>query len=41
MSALLERIPDISVVPDQQLTYRPAMTVLPLESLQVEWDPPA
>jgi cytochrome P450 len=39
MNMLLERIPEIRVVPDQQLTYRPAMTVLPLESLQVEWDP--
>jgi cytochrome P450 len=38
MNALLERIPDIRIAPDQQLTYRPAMTVLPLESLQVEWD---
>jgi cytochrome P450 len=41
MTALLQRIPDIRVVPNQELTYRPAMTVLPLESLLVEWDPPA
>lgn len=41
MERLLSRIPDIRVVPGQQLTYSPAMTVLPLHSLQVEWDPPS
>jgi cytochrome P450 len=40
MNALLARMPDIRVVPDQKLTYKPAMTVLPLESLLVEWDLP-
>jgi hypothetical protein len=41
MERLLTRIPDIRVVPGQELTYSPAMTVLPLHSLLVEWDPPA
>jgi hypothetical protein len=41
MATLLERIPDIQVVAGQDLVYRPAMTVLPLESLLVEWDAPA
>ncbi|MFT3864296.1 MAG: cytochrome P450 [Solirubrobacterales bacterium] len=40
MERLLTRIPDIRVVPGRQLTYSPAMTVLPLHSLRVEWDPP-
>jgi cytochrome P450 len=38
MERLLTRIPDIRVVPDQDLTYAPTMTVLPLHSLRVEWD---
>jgi cytochrome P450 len=39
MQSLLERIPDVHAVPGQTLTYRPAMTVLQLDSLLVEWDP--
>jgi cytochrome P450 len=38
MERLLTRIPDVRVVPGQELTYSPAMTVLPLHSLRVEWD---
>jgi cytochrome P450 len=40
MERLLTRIPDIRVVPGQDFTYSPAMTVLPLHSLEVEWDRP-
>jgi cytochrome P450 len=40
MQTLLERIPDIHVLPGQALTYQPALTVLPLHSLRVEWDAP-
>lgn len=38
MGELFARIPDIRIVPGQQLSYQPALTVLPLHSLRVEWD---
>jgi cytochrome P450 len=37
LNVLFERIPDIRVVPDQDLVYLPVMTVLTLESLMTEW----
>ena len=38
MQTLFHRIPDIRVVPNQELEYLPVMTVVTLKNLQVEWD---
>lgn len=37
LGALLERIPELEVVPGQSLDYLPMLTVLTLKSLQVRW----
>jgi cytochrome P450 len=37
LNVLFERIPDIRVVPGQELVYLPVMTVLTLQSLMTEW----
>lgn len=38
MNVLYERLPGLRVVPGQTLDYQPALTVLALNSLLVEWD---
>jgi cytochrome P450 len=38
LNTLYQRIPSLRIVPDQKLTYEPALTVLVLRSLLAEWD---